>query len=162
MCRCLFEEGVAQLASGHRSAEAQSTGWGPWAGGSQPKLLEISGFYPHVVPVKEPPAVEQLEALIRKATFTGKSDLQSVVEMLKKYNELLTFGGQRGSSQARSIVKARGADSPKRKTRSLFRGKGFARRPESATGPNFEQQQNAPESWSSPADASHSQLSYKI
>ena len=48
---CCFEEGVAHLAAGHRSEanRGAALGWGPWTGKEQPKVLEISGFYPHVV-----------------------------------------------------------------------------------------------------------------
>ena len=68
---CVFEEGVASLAAGHCSA-GPALGWGPWAGGKQPKLLEISGFSAkegvqaeqpnvHVIKVRKAPELEELE-----------------------------------------------------------------------------------------------------
>ena len=114
---CCFEEGVARLAAGHRSKVqrrlAMPTGWGPWAGKQQPKVVEISDFYPHVVEVPKPPTIMELEASIDKATFTGAADRGTVVHMLKEFNTYLDL---KLMNDAKLIARER---NQQRRTRSV-------------------------------------------
>ena len=89
---CCFEEGIAYLAAG-KCAELSHTkatlGWGRWAGGEQPKVLEISGAEPCVVTVTKAPTLQELERTIGNATFTGKADRKAVMSMLREFDALL-------------------------------------------------------------------------
>ena len=105
---CVFEDGVACLAAGHRSEanRGAALGWGPWAGREQPKLIEISGFYPHVVDVPKAPKLKELEGRLAKATFTGAGDRDVVMGMLKEFNTLLDIAAK-PTGDAKAIAQVR-------------------------------------------------------
>lgn len=98
---CTFEQGAARLAAGHRLKRDRAT-----LGAKQPKLIEISGHYPHVVDVEEPPTLESIETAIQQAKFTGEGDSEKVMGMIKTFNALLMVSARQQEALA-EVAEAR-------------------------------------------------------
>ena len=68
-----------------------------------PKLVEISDpERPTIESVLQPPSLEELRARIEAATFTGKGDIDTVIEMLDDFDRMLK-GGLTSDQQSKTL-----------------------------------------------------------
>ena len=73
-----------------------------------PKLIDISGWYPHILDQPgAPPSIEQLENQITQGKFTGSGDQQLVMDMFRNFNATLMVAAKEAGGDVEAVTQAR-------------------------------------------------------